>query len=224
MENSWKNILGDEFTKPYFLELTEFVKTEYKNFRIFPKASQIFRALDSLPVQKVRVVILGQDPYHGTDQANGLCFSVNPNVQVPPSLLNIYKEIKNELLTAGEQNVTIPKSGDLSHWVEQGILLLNATLTVRENQAGSHQNKGWEKFTDRVIELLSQERSGLVFLLWGAYAQKKGMVIDTSKHLVLKSPHPSPLSASRGFMGNGHFLATNEYLVSKGEKPIKWFE
>lgn len=162
-------------------------------------------------------MILGQDPYHGIDQANGLCFSVNPGVRIPPSLLNIYKEIKQEL--GGE----IPKTGDLSHWAEQGVLLLNATLTVESGKPGSHQNKGWELFTDSVVKLLSERRDGLVFLLWGSYAQKKGTVIDRNRHLVLTSPHPSPLSASRGFFGNGHFQKTNDYLIKKGEPPILWF-
>lgn len=216
IEESWKNLLQEEFDRDYFYQLRNFVKTSYRNTTVYPPAKHIFRAFDVLPFDKVRVVILGQDPYHGPNQANGLCFSVNPGVRIPPSLLNIYKEI------VGEMGGKIPQSGDLSHWAGQGVLLLNATLTVEAGKAGSHQGKGWEKFTDAVVEILSEKKEGLVFLLWGSYAQKKGAVIDRNKHLVLESPHPSPLSANRGFFGNNHFRKTNEYLMEIGEEPIRW--
>jgi uracil-DNA glycosylase len=213
---SWKTRLSEEFSKPYFIQLTEFVRSEYLSNRVFPPGHEIFRAFDACPFDDLRVVILGQDPYHGEGQANGLCFSVRPGVRMPPSLVNIFKEIKQDL---GKQ---VPADGDLGRWANQGVLLLNATLTVRSSSPGSHQNKGWEVFTDAVIQKISNEKSNVVFLLWGAYAQKKGAVIDRNKHLVLMSAHPSPFSADRGFFGNKHFSKTNEYLRSKGLKEIEW--
>jgi uracil-DNA glycosylase len=216
IEKSWLDLLESEFNSSYFKELTEFVRSEYKQYTVYPAAKNIFRAFDQVPVDRVRVVILGQDPYHGAGQAHGLCFSVESGIPLPPSLLNIYKEIVSEM------GGSIPQSGDLTHWAEQGVLLLNATLTVRSGEAGSHQNKGWEVFTDSVIQKLSLEKKGLIFFLWGAYAIKKSEWINKKDHLVLTSPHPSPLSAYRGFFGNGHFKKANEYLISKGEKPIQW--
>lgn len=216
IENSWKHLLAPEFEKEYFLKLTQFVKNEYTSFPVYPKGSQIFNAFDKCPFEKVKVVILGQDPYHEPGQAHGLCFSVPENISFPPSLQNIFKEIRNDL---GFEPV---KSGDLTRWSEQGVLLLNSTLTVRAHIAGSHQNKGWESFTDAVIHKLAESKQGLVFILWGSYAQKKGGFIDETKHLVLKSVHPSPLSAHRGFFGNHQFSKTNEWLISKGLEPIDW--
>ncbi len=216
IEPTWKARLSEEFEKPYFEQLTTFIREEYGKYRIFPPGKDIFRAFDRCPLEKVKVVIIGQDPYHGPNQANGLCFSVNPGIQMPPSLVNIFKEIKNDL---GKE---IPPNGSLDRWADQGVLLLNATLSVRANQAGSHQNKGWESFTDAVIKTLVEEREHIVFILWGSYAQKKGEIIDTTRHCVLKSVHPSPLSASRGFFGNGHFSKANAYLRSKGKKEIDW--
>ncbi|GBF50162.1 uracil-DNA glycosylase [Leptospira ryugenii] len=216
IESSWKEFLQEEFTKSYFMELREFIRSEYRAKVIFPPAKQIFAAFDLCPVKAVKVVILGQDPYHGKGQAHGLCFSVNDGIIFPPSLQNIFKEIESDL------GKPIPKSGDLSRWARQGVLLLNASLTVVENQAGSHQNKGWEIFTDAVIQKLSSERQNLVFILWGSFAQKKEALIDTKQHLILKSPHPSPLSAHRGFFGNRHFSKTNEYLRTKGISDIDW--
>ena len=216
IEPTWKARLSEEFEKPYFEQLTTFIREEYGKYRIFPPGKDIFRAFDRCPLEKVKVVIIGQDPYHGPNQANGLCFSVNPGIQMPPSLVNIFKEIKNDL---GKE---IPPNGSLDRWADQGVLLLNATLTVRANQAGSHQNKGWESFTDAVIKTLVEEREHIVFILWGSYAQKKGEIIDTTRHCVLKSVHPSPLSASRGFFGNGHFSKANAYLRSNGKKEIDW--
>ncbi len=216
IHESWKALLKEEFKKEYFKTLTDFVKNEYKTQTIFPPGSQIFSAFDHCPFEQVKVVILGQDPYHGNGQAHGLCFSVNKGVTVPPSLVNIYKELKSDL------DIPIPDHGYLLPWAEQGVLLLNATLTVRAHQPGSHQNKGWELFTDRVIQLISEKKDNVVFLLWGAYAQRKGEVIDSIKHYVLKSPHPSPFSANRGFLGNKHFSKTNEYLNSKGVETINW--
>lgn len=217
IEKSWKNILADEFEKDYFKSLTSFVKKEYSSgITIFPPGNKIFAAFDATPFNDVKVVILGQDPYHGVNQANGLCFSVNPGIDCPPSLINIFKEIKEDI------GADMPANGDLSRWAEQGVLLLNSTLTVRAHQAASHQGKGWEEFTDRAITLLAEHRENLVFMLWGSYAIKKGAFIDKSKHLVLTSPHPSPLSAYRGFFGNHHFSKANEYLVSHGKSPIKW--
>ena len=213
---SWKNRLSDEFDKPYFIDLIKFVKQEYKTETVYPPGKEIFRAFDSCDFNDVKVVIIGQDPYHGPGQANGLCFSVRDGVRMPPSLVNIFKEIHKDL------GKPIPKSGDLERWSEQGVLLLNATLTVRAASAGSHQNKGWEAFTDAVIKKISDGKEHVVFLLWGAYAQKKGEVIDRSKHLVLMSAHPSPFSADRGFFGCKHFSKANEYLKSKGLKEIDW--
>lgn len=216
IEESWKQRMEEEFTQAYFQELVQFVKSEYQNRKIFPSGNLIFSAFNKCPFDQVKVVILGQDPYHGIGQANGLCFSVNNGVALPPSLKNIFKEIQSDL------GLPIPKNGNLEKWSKQGIMLLNATLTVRANQAGSHQNKGWEQFTDSVVRRLSEEKDNLVFLLWGSYAQVKGKQIDTSKHLVLRSPHPSPFSADRGFFGNRHFSKTNEYLKQKGRIPVDW--
>lgn len=216
IEPSWKAVLAEEFEKDYFSNLTKFVHEEYRTAQIFPPGRQIFAAFDATPFNDVKVVILGQDPYHDVNQANGLCFSVNNGVDFPPSLLNIFKEIKSDIGTE------IPQSGDLSRWARQGVLLLNATLTVRAHMAGSHQGRGWETFTDAVIAHLAREREHLVFLLWGSYAIKKGAFIDRTRHLVLTSPHPSPLSAHRGFFGNHHFSRANEYLTAHGKTPIVW--
>ena len=216
IENSWKDKLQDEFEKSYFKTLTNFIRNEYKTQKIFPPANLIFNAFDKCPFDEVKVVIIGQDPYHNIGQANGLSFSVNEGIKIPPSLLNIYKEIESDL------GKTISKSGNLEHWSKQGVLLLNATLTVRAHTPASHQGKRWEQFTDTVIDTLSKECAGLVFLLWGNYAQQKGKNIDANKHLVLKSPHPSPLSAHRGFFGNKHFSTANDYLIKHNKKPINW--
>lgn len=216
IEESWKKRLASEFTKPYFAQLTAFVRSEYHTNTCYPPGSLIFNAFNLCPFDHVKVVIIGQDPYHGPGQAHGLCFSVNDGVPFPPSLQNIFKEIQSD---TGAQ---IPVSGNLTRWAEQGVLLLNATLTVRAHQAGSHQCHGWEEFTDAVIKMLSDECEHLVFILWGAYAQKKGAVIDRNKHLVLTSAHPSPLSAYNGFFGNKHFSRTNAYLIQHGKKPIAW--
>ena len=216
IEPSWKKALEAEFNKPYFERLTEFVKNEYATKRICPPASLIFQAFDQCPIDQVKVVIIGQDPYHGDGQANGLCFSVNDGVAFPPSLLNIFKEIERDF---GEP---IPLSGNLTRWAAQGVLLLNATLTVQAHTAGSHQGKGWETFTDAVIHELSTQRENVVFLLWGSYAQKKGALIDPNRHHILKSVHPSPLSAYRGFIGNNHFSLANKYLREKGLDEIVW--
>lgn len=216
IENSWKDKLQDEFEKSYFKTLTNFIRNEYKTQKIFPPANLIFNAFDKCPFDEVKVIIIGQDPYHNIGQANGLSFSVNEGIKIPPSLLNIYKEIESDL------GKTISKSGNLEHWSKQGVLLLNATLTVRAHTPASHQGKGWEQFTDTVIDTLSKECAGLVFLLWGNYAQQKGKNIDANKHLVLKSPHPSPLSAHRGFFGNKHFSTANDYLIKHNKKPINW--
>ncbi|MGC4022981.1 MAG: uracil-DNA glycosylase [Cyclobacteriaceae bacterium] len=213
---SWKEKLHHEFEKEYFGNLIQFVKQEYQKHTVYPPGKEIFRAFDSCNFDDVKVVIIGQDPYHGPGQANGLCFSVREGVRQPPSLVNIFKEIRNDL------GKPIPASGDLERWANQGVLLLNATLTVQASAAGSHQNKGWETFTDAVIKVISDTKSSVVFLLWGAYAQKKGEVIDRSKHLVLMSAHPSPFSADRGFFGCKHFSKANEYLRSKGLKEIDW--
>lgn len=213
---SWKEQLKNEFDKPYFHSLTEFIKSEYKNHTVYPPGKEIFRAFDACDFNDVKVVILGQDPYHGPKQANGLAFSVHDGVRMPPSLVNIFKEIQNEL---GKE---IPPTGNLERWAEQGVLLLNATLTVQARTPGSHQKKGWEEFTDAVIRKVSENKSGIAFMLWGAYAQKKGEIIDASKHLVLKSAHPSPYSADRGFFGNGHFVKANEYLKGQDKEPIDW--
>jgi len=216
IEQEWKALLQKEFDAPYFETLTHFVRDEYAHHTIFPPARLIFNAFDKCPVSKVKVVILGQDPYHGAGQAHGLCFSVPASVPAPPSLKNIVKEIINDV------GQTTLKSPNLEPWVEQGVFLLNATLTVRMNQAGSHQNRGWEQFTDAVMKKLSDEKDHLVFLLWGAYAGRKRVLIDESKHLVLTSVHPSPLSAHQGFFGNKHFSRANEFLVAHGEAAIEW--
>ncbi len=216
IESSWKEKLAEEFEKPYFLGLTGFVRQEYNSTRIFPPASLIFNAFDKCPFDRVKVVILGQDPYHGPGQAHGLCFSVPDHVEMPPSLLNIFREIHQDL------GIPVPESGNLERWAAQGVFLLNATLTVRAHQAGSHQNKGWETFTDRVIQLLAEQKEHIVFMLWGAFAQNKGRYIDIQRHLVLKSVHPSPLSAHRGFFGNHHFSKANEYLEPHGIEAVKW--
>lgn len=216
IEPGWGERLRTEFDAPYFEQLTAFVREEYKSGPCYPPGRQIFSAFDLCPFDRVKVVIIGQDPYHEPGQAEGLCFSVADGVQFPPSLLNIFKEIKDNL------GHDIPQSGSLRRWAEQGVLLLNATLTVRAHRAGSHQGRGWETFTDAVIRRLSEEREHLVFILWGSYAQRKGEVIDRERHLVLTSPHPSPLSAHRGFFGNHHFSRANDYLVRHGETPIAW--
>lgn len=217
IEESWKAVLGDEFEKEYFSRLTGFVKEEYRTTVCYPPGSLIFNAFQVTPLNKVKVVILGQDPYHGPSQAHGLCFSVNDGIPFPPSLHNIFKEVHDDTGTA------IPRSGNLTRWAEQGVLLLNATLTVRASQAGSHQNRGWETFTDAVIHALNTGKENLVFLLWGSYAQNKGKFIDASRHLVLKARHPSPLSAnSGGWFGNRHFSKTNEYLLQHGKEAIIW--
>ncbi len=214
---SWQAQLENEFEKPYFQNLIAFVKEEYANHRCFPKGSQIFSAFDFCPFDAVKVVIIGQDPYHGLGQANGLCFSVNDGIAFPPSLINIFKEIEQDLA------IPFPQSGNLERWAKQGILLLNATLTVRESEAGSHQNKGWEDFTDAVIQQISDQKENLVFLLWGGFAKKKGAKIDRSKHCVLETGHPSPLSANRGlWFGNKHFSKTNSFLSAKGKNTIQW--
>ena len=214
--SSWKEKLTSEFEKPYFKQLIEFVREEYRTQTVYPPGKEIFRAFDKCDFESVKVVVIGQDPYHGEGQANGLCFSVRDGVRMPPSLVNIFKEIKDDL------KKPIPTSGDLERWANQGVLLLNATLTVRASSPGSHQNKGWETFTDAVIKHISDEKESVVFLLWGAYAQKKGEVIDRQKHCVLMSPHPSPFSADRGFFGNKHFSKTNDYLKSKGLNEVDW--
>ena len=216
IEEGWKSQLNNEFDKPYFKELVQFIKEEYSTKTIYPPAKFIFNAFNSTPFNDVKVVIVGQDPYHQPHQAHGLCFSVNEGIKTPPSLVNIYKEINLDL------GKPIPTSGNLERWAKQGVLLLNATLTVRAGDAGSHQGKGWEQFTDSVIDSLSKNGDNLVFMLWGSYAQKKGATIDQSKHLIMKSPHPSPLSAHRGFFGNKHFSKANKYLISKGKSPIEW--
>lgn len=213
---SWKEKLNEEFTKPYFVQLTDFVRNEYQTQVVYPPAKQIFNAFDCCDFDQVKVVIIGQDPYHGPGQANGLCFSVSPGVKMPPSLVNIFKEIESDL------GKPFPPNGDLSRWANQGVLLINATLTVRASTAGSHQNKGWEQFTDAVIREVSEKKNNIVFLLWGAYAQKKGQIINRNKHLVLASAHPSPFSAHNGFFGNKHFSKTNDYLKSKGITEIDW--
>lgn len=216
IEESWKKRLQSEFDEPYFKELTDFVRKEYSTKKIFPPAKLIFNAFDACPFDDVKVVIIGQDPYHGVGQAHGLCFSVNDGVEVPPSLINIYKEIERSL------GKPAPTSGNLTRWTEQGVLLLNATLTVEAHKAGSHQGRGWERFTDAAIHKIAEEKNNVVFMLWGSYAQQKGAFIDSSKHLVLKSVHPSPLSAYRGFIGNNHFVLANQYLKEHGKKEINW--
>lgn len=217
MEDSWKQRLSPEFEKEYFKNLVEFVKNEYATGKVYPPGKLIFNAFDKCPFDETKVVILGQDPYHGAGQAMGLSFSVNDGIPAPPSLINIFKEIKDDL------GVPIPKSGNLERWANQGVLLLNATLTVRASEAGSHQKKGWENFTDAVIRCISEEKEGVVFMLWGKYAQDKGAIINTSKHLVLKAKHPSPMAAnSGGWFGTKHFSKANEYLLNRGLSPINW--
>jgi len=216
MEPSWKNALTEEFGKPYFKELTDFVREEYKSKTVFPHPKEIFHAFDLTPFNDVKVVILGQDPYHGLGQANGLSFAVGRGTRVPPSLQNIFKELQSEGFAPRTDD------GDLSRWATQGVLLLNATLTVRAHAANSHQGKGWELFTDAAVRALSDQREHLVFMLWGNYAKSKGAHIDRTKHLVLESAHPSPFAAAHGFFGNGHFKKANEYLEKQGEKPIDW--
>ena len=219
IDPSWKERLADEFEKPYFAELTAFVKKEYQSEPVYPPPKYIFRAFDLCPFEKTKVVILGQDPYHGAGQANGLCFAVSDGVPLPPSLQNIYKELSIEY---GVPYETFAKTGDLSRWATQGVLLLNATLTVRAHLAGSHQHKGWEEFTDAAVRALSDEREHLVFMLWGNYAKAKGAHIDRSKHLILEAAHPSPFSAHSGFFGCKHFTRANEYLTTHKEAPIDW--
>ncbi|MDR0231643.1 MAG: uracil-DNA glycosylase [Dysgonamonadaceae bacterium] len=216
IEVSWKEKLQPEFEKDYFANLVNFVKSEYATKTVYPPGRLMFNAFDQCPFDKVKVVILGQDPYHEPGQAHGLCFSVNDEVQFPPSLQNIFKEIETDL------GITPPRTGNLLRWAQQGVLLLNATLTVRAHSAGSHQNKGWETFTDAVIHHIAEEKEHVVFILWGSYAQRKGEFINPNKHLVLKSPHPSPLSAHRGFFGNKHFSKANDYLRQTGQELIQW--
>ncbi len=216
IETSWKKQLSEEFEKDYFKKLIVFVRGEYQKYRIYPPGKFIFNAFDQCPFDRVKVVILGQDPYHGPGQAHGLCFSVNDGIEFPPSLQNIFKEVQ------ADTGAPIPCSGNLERWAKQGVLLLNATLTVRAHQAGSHQRKGWEKFTDAAIHKLAEKKEHLVFILWGAYAIRKGEFIDPGKHLIQTSVHPSPLSASRGFFGNKHFSRANEYLQQHGKEPINW--
>lgn len=216
IDPTWKTELADIFESPGFRQTAEFARSQYATREVYPPAGKIFAAFDACPFDKVKVVILGQDPYHGPGQANGLCFSVNPGVRMPPSLVNIFKEVSDDT------GAPIPAEGDLSRWATQGVLLLNATLTVEANHAGSHQGHGWEQFTDLVISRLSRDRDNLVFILWGSYAIRKTALIDTSRHLVLTSPHPSPLSAHRGFFGNHHFSRANAYLHSHGQSPIQW--
>jgi uracil-DNA glycosylase len=216
IENSWKSALKGEFEKPYFHQLVQFVKNEYRAHQIFPSGGEIFNAFEKCPLHSTKVVILGQDPYHGPGQAHGLSFSVREGIPFPPSLLNIFKELKADL------DLPIPPNGNLERWAKQGVLLLNATLTVQAHKAGSHQNKGWEQFTDAVIRTLAEQNKGLVFMLWGAYAQRKASFIAENRHLKLKAPHPSPLSAHRGFLGCGHFSRANAYLENNGQSPIRW--
>lgn len=216
IEESWQNVLQEEFEKPYFTQLVSFVKDEYTTQKVYPAGNQIFNAFEKCTFDKVKVVILGQDPYHGPNQANGLAFSVSEKVRIPPSLLNVFKEIKNDL---GKE---MPSSGNLERWAEQGVLLLNATLTVQAGKAGSHQKKGWEEFTDAVVQKVNELKEHVVFMLWGAYAQKKGAFIDEEKHLVLKAAHPSPFAADRGFFGSRHFSKANKYLEEHGKEPIEW--
>lgn len=212
----WKEILAPEFEKPYFAALTEFVRQEYATTRIYPRGSNIFRAFDKCPFERLKVVIIGQDPYHGPGQANGLCFSVGDGVPYPPSLQNIFQEVHDDTGAA------VPTSGNLDRWAEQGVLLLNAVLTVRAHQAASHAGKGWENFTDAVVQAIAERRQGVVYMLWGNYAQRKGAIADPQRNLILKSVHPSPLSAYRGFFGCRHFSQANAYLVSQGKEPIAW--
>ncbi|MBQ5692608.1 MAG: uracil-DNA glycosylase [Alistipes sp.] len=214
--DDWKALLADEFDKPYFRSLVEFVRSEYASTTIYPKGGNIFRAFDKCPVDKLKVVIIGQDPYHGEGQANGLCFSVAQGVPFPPSLQNIFKEVNSDTGAA------IPTSGELDRWAEQGVLLLNSVLTVRAHQAASHAGRGWEQFTDAVVRAIAQNKSGIVYMLWGSYAQKKGAIASAASNLILKSVHPSPLSSYRGFFGCRHFSKANQYLVEQGKEPIVW--
>jgi uracil-DNA glycosylase len=216
IEQSWKVQLAEEFEKPYFKQLTDFVRDEYRRTTVYPPAKMIFNAFNHCPFDRVKVVLLGQDPYHEPRQAHGLCFSVQDKVDFPPSLRNIFKEIETDT------GKLMPATGDLTRWADQGVLLLNATLTVCAHSAGSHQNRGWETFTDAVIQCLATKREHVVYILWGAYAQRKGAMIDATRNLILQSPHPSPLSAHRGFFGNRHFSRANAYLVSSGQEPIEW--
>lgn len=216
IEQSWKEHIGAEFDKDYFKALTDFVHSEYRNGTCYPPGNLIFNAFNLCPFDSVKVVILGQDPYHEPGQAQGLCFSVNDGVAFPPSLVNIFKEIQADMGTP------VPQSGSLVRWAQQGVLLLNATLTVRQHAAGSHQKHGWEEFTDAVISTLSRDGNNIVFILWGSYAQSKAPLIDPRRHLILRSPHPSPLSAHRGFFGNHHFSLANQYLKEHGKEEIKW--
>ncbi|WP_435577491.1 uracil-DNA glycosylase [Gilvibacter sp.] len=217
IEPSWSSVLEAEFEKDYFKSLTDFVRIEYQQHTCYPPGKLIFNAFNATSFDQVKVVIIGQDPYHGPGQAEGLCFSVPSGIATPPSLINIYKELESDI------DFKAPNHGNLKHWADQGILLLNATLTVRAHQAGSHQNKGWEQFTDAVIQQLNEKREGLVFLLWGGYAKKKGRKINRDQHLVLETGHPSPLSANRGYwFGNKHFSKTNDYLETRGTAPINW--
>ena len=212
----WKALLQEEFDKPYFAELVDFVKSEYASQQVFPAARNIFRAFDKCPLEKLKVVIIGQDPYHGDGQANGLCFSVDDGVDFPPSLRNILKEVSEDT------GAPVPLSGNLDRWAEQGVLMLNAVLTVRAHEAASHAGRGWEKFTDAVVRQIAEKKQGVVYLLWGSYAQKKGAMVNPSQNLVLKAVHPSPLSVYRGFFGSRHFSKANDYLVAEGKAPIVW--
>ncbi len=216
IEESWKEKLKSEFDKEYFASLTQFIREEYRTRQIFPPAALIFNAFDLCPFDKVKVVIIGQDPYHNLGQAHGLCFSVKEGIEFPPSLINIFKELQRDL------GIPVPRSGNLERWAKQGVLLLNAILTVRAHKALSHENKGWERFTDAAISALNRDRDNIVFMLWGNYAQNKGASIDTSRHLILRTVHPSPLSASRGFFGCSHFSRCNEWLMAKGMEPVAW--
>ncbi|MDE2173065.1 MAG: uracil-DNA glycosylase [Patescibacteria group bacterium] len=217
IDSSWKKHLANEFAQPYFAELTAFVKKEYEDEAVYPQPKNIFRAFNLCPFEKVKVVILGQDPYHGKGQANGLAFAVDEVQTIPPSLQNIFKEIESDF-----GKPLIHRDGDLTRWAVQGVLLLNATLTVRAHQAGSHQGRGWEELTDAAVRALSEEREHLIFMLWGNYARAKGAHIDRNRHLVLEAPHPSPFSAASGFFGSRHFSRANEYLIAHGETPIDW--
>lgn len=216
MAEDWKALLSEEFDKPYFNELVKFVKDEYAQGVVYPSGANIFRAFDKCPFDKLKVVIIGQDPYHGPNQANGLCFSVNDGVAFPPSLQNIFKEV------ASDTGVAMPASGNLDRWAEQGVLLLNAVLTVRAHNAASHAGRGWEQFTDAVVRTVAERKQGVVYMLWGSYAQRKGAIVDGAKNLILKSVHPSPLSAYRGFFGCKHFSAANAYLSDLGQEAIRW--
>ena len=214
--DDWREILQAEFDKPYFTTLTDFVREEYASHQVFPRGSNIFRAFDKCPFEKLKVVIIGQDPYHGEGQANGLCFSVNDGVPFPPSLKNIFTEVSSDI------GVPVPTSGNLDRWAEQGVLLLNAVLTVRAHEPASHASRGWEQFTDAVVRAIAERKQGVVYMLWGGYAQRKGAIVDTSRNLILKAVHPSPLSVYRGFFGSRHFSQANAYLAEQGLQPIEW--